>query len=309
MIATLTLNPCIDRTVTVENFRYGETNRVTAVRSDICGKGINVSAALKNLGSETVCLGFSYKEDERRIKAFLNRLAIFHDFVEVEGSLRTNIKIFDSLTKTLTEINEKGIPVTEAAVSVIVEKTEKILDGISVLVLNGSVPPGVPEDIYRILIEKARKKGVFTVLDASGSLLQEGIKGKPYVIKPNKEELEEFFGKRFTDEKEIIAAAEQILAQGVTYVCISLGEKGAFLVSKEKALFAPALSLEVKGIQGAGDSLVAGMCMALEQRKDMETMLKYAVAAAGGSLLREGTQLCRKADFEELLKEVKIFSK
>lgn len=307
MIATLTLNPCIDRTVTVKGFRYGETNRVTGVRSDICGKGINVSAALKNLGVESMCLGFSYKEDFGRIESFLSSLDLFHDFVYVDGRLRTNIKIFDSLTKTLTEINENGIPVTEDAVSAIVEKIEEMFDRISVLVLNGSVPPGVPENIYRILIEKAEKKGILTILDTSGSLLREGIKGKPYIVKPNKEELEELFGKKFTDEKDILVAADQILAQGVRYVCISMGKEGAFLISKEKALFASALQLEVKGIQGAGDSLVAGMCVALEEGKDMEAMLEYAVAAAGGSLLREGTQLCRKQDFRKLLNEVEVF--
>lgn len=308
MIVTLTLNPCTDRTVTVDSFYPGETNRAQKVQTDICGKGINVSAVLKNLEQETMCFGFCPKEDKEKLTGFLNHLSIPCEFVETEGGLRVNLKIFDASKGVLTEVNEKGTPVSEAAVSLLLEKAEKVFEKASVLVLSGSVPPGVPSDIYRRLTEKAAKKGIRVILDASGDLLKEGIKGKPYLIKPNMEELEELFGRKFNDEQEILKAAESLVKAGVSYVCISMGKRGAFLVGEEGALFSPALSVPVRGIQGAGDSLVAGMCMAIQQEGDMETMLQSAVAAAGGSLLREGTKLCRKKDFQELLQKVKIVS-
>lgn len=308
MIVTLTLNPCTDRTVTVDSFHCGETNRAQKVQTDICGKGINVSAVLKNLEQETMCFGFCPKEDKEKLTGFLNHLSIPCEFVETEGGLRVNLKIFDASKGVLTEVNEKGVPVTEEAVSLLLKKSEKVFEKASVLVLSGSVPPGVPEDIYRVLTEKASKKGIRVILDASGDLLKEGIKGKPYLIKPNMEELEELFGRKFNDEQEILKAAESLVESGVSYVCISMGKRGAFLMGKEGAFFSPALPVPVKGIQGAGDSLVAGMCMAIQQNGDMETMLRFAVAAAGGSLLREGTKLCRKEDFRELLQKVKIVS-
>lgn len=306
MIVTLTLNPCIDRTVTVDSFQYGETNKSRKVQTDICGKGVNVSAVLKNLEQKTMCFGFCPKEDREKLEGFLNRLSIPFDFVETEGGLRVNIKIFDASRRVLTEVNEKGAPVSGEDVSLLMEKAERVFEKASVLVLSGSVPPGVPLDIYRRLTEKAIKKGIRVILDASGELLKEGIKGKPYLIKPNMEELEELFGRKFEKEQEILEAAESLVKSGVSYVCISMGKKGAFLVGKEGALFSPALPVSVKGIQGAGDSLVAGMCMAIEKEADMETMLRFAVAAAGGSLLREGTKLCRKEDFCKLLEQVKI---
>lgn len=306
MIVTLTLNPCTDRTVTVDAFHYGETNRAQKVQTDICGKGINVSAVLKNLEQETMCFGFCPKEDKEKLTGFLNSLSIPCEFVETEGGLRVNIKIFDASEGVLTEVNEKGTPVSEAAVSLLLEKAEEVFEKASVLVLSGSVPPGVPSDIYRKLSEKAAERGIRVILDASGELLKEGIKGKPYLIKPNMEELEELFGRKFEEEQEILKAAESLIKSGVSYVCVSMGKRGAFLVGKEGAFFSPALPVSVKGIQGAGDSLVAGICMAIRQEGDMETMLRFAVAAAGGSLLREGTKLCRKKDFEELLQKVKI---
>ena len=306
MIVTLTLNPCIDRTVTVDSFHYGETNRAKKVQTDICGKGINVSAVLKNLEQNTMCFGFCPKEDKEKLKGFLGSRSIPCEFVETEGGLRVNLKIFDASQGVLTEVNEKGTPVSGAAVSVLMDKAEEVFEKASVLVLSGSVPPGVLSDIYRRLTEKALKKGIRVILDASGELVKEGIKGKPYLIKPNMEELEELFGRKFKKDEEILKAAESIIESGVSYVCISMGKRGAFLVGKEKTIFSPALPVSVKGIQGAGDSLVAGMCMAIEKETDMENMLRFAVASAGGSLLREGTKLCLKEDFERLLQKVKI---
>lgn len=308
MIATLTLNPCIDRTVAVDCFRYGETNRAGEVHEDICGKGINVSAVLKNLEQETMCLGFSPKENGDRIAHFLESMSVPCKLVETDGSLRVNIKIFDNSRRVLTEINERGTPAGETEILKLMEMTEKIFDKISVLVLSGSVPPGVPADIYRILAERANKKGIKVVLDAAGELLKEGIKGTPYLIKPNMEELQTLLGREIRDEGEIVKASLDLVKAGISYVCVSMGEKGAFLTGKEGVLFSPALPVPVKGIQGAGDSLVAGMCTAIEREADMGTMLRFAVAAAGGSLLREGTKLCRKEDFEKLLKEVEIVS-
>ena len=306
MITTLTLNPCIDRTITIEKFLYGGTNKVTDVRSDVSGKGINVSIVLKNLGEETMCLGFNYSDGAQTVENSLGNQEIAYDFVGVEGELRINVKIFDSSQKVMSEFNENGHWVPEKSVEGLLEKLDEYWNKTEIMVLDGSVPKGVPKDIYRRIIEKANEKGIKTVLDAANELLLEGIKGKPYLIKPNIDEFSMALGRKIEKQEEIIAAAREIIETGVSYVCISMGEKGALMVSKDKALLAPPLKLDIKGIQGAGDSLVAGICMAMKHGKSMEDMLRYAVAAAGGSLLREGTQLCVKEDFERLLDQVVI---
>ena len=306
MIITLTLNPCIDRTITVEKFLYGGTNKVTGVRNDVSGKGINVSTVLKNLGMKTMCLGFNYSDDAQALEKSLENQGIAYDFVGVEGKLRINVKIFDSSQKVMSKFNESGHWVPEESVEELLEKLNQYWDETEIMVLDGSVPQGVPKDIYRRIIEKANEKGIKTILDAANELLAEGIKGKPYLIKPNIDEFSAALGRKMENPEEIIEAARAIIRAGVSYVCVSMGEEGAWMVSKDKALFAPPLKLDIKGIQGAGDSLVAGICMAIRQGKSMEDMLRYAVAAAGGSLLREGTQLCVKEDFERLLEQVMI---
>lgn len=306
MITTVTLNPCIDRTVTVEKFLYGGTNRVTGARKDIAGKGINVSKALRNLGAKPLCLGFSYERENEELQGSLDALGIRHDFVEIPGELRTNVKIFDSSQKVMSELNESGHPVSAEAVEQFLERFEAHLDDTDLLVLTGSVPVGVPKDIYRTLMERAAKRGIRTVLDAAGELLLEGIKGKPYLIKPNIDELSQALGREFRSRDEIIEAARMLVGKGIPYVCVSLGAEGALLVDETDVFFAPALDIDVKGIQGAGDSLVAGFCLALEEKMDVKTMLCYASAAAAGSLIKEGTAFCEQADFERFLPRAEV---
>lgn len=301
MITTLTLNPCIDRTITIENFLYGGTNKVTGVRQEIGGKGINVSIVLKNLGADTACLGFACTGNGDPVGTYLEKQQIPCDLVDVEGDLRVNVKIFDTSSRVMSEFNESGHPVTEKDVERLLEKTEEYLERTDILVLAGSVPKGVPSSIYRTIIEKANKKGIRTVLDAANELFLEGIKGKPYLIKPNIDELSQALGREIGTKEEIIRAAREIIDAGVTYVCVSMGKEGAVIVSREEAYFAPALDVEVRGIQGAGDSLVAGMCIAMEEGREMKDLIRYGAAAAGGSLMREGTQLCRKEEFDGLL--------
>lgn len=306
MITTLTLNPCIDRTITIEKFLYGGTNKVTNVRNDIGGKGINVSIVLKNLGMETTCLGFRYNQSADKVEKSLQNQNIFSDLVGVDGDQRINIKIFDESQKVMSEFNESGHPVTEEAVERLLQKVDEYLDKTTIMILAGSVPKGVPDNIYRTIIEKANEKGIKIILDAANQLFLEGLKGKPYLIKPNIDEFSAALNREIRTREEIIRAAREIIDEGVTYVCVSMGKEGAVLVGKEEAYFAPALDLEVKGIQGAGDSLVAGLAIAMEEGKDVESMLRYAVAAAGGSLIREGTQLCQKEDFERMIAQVQI---
>jgi 1-phosphofructokinase len=206
----------------------------------------------------------------------------------------------------MTEFNEQGCEVSKVALERLYTTLEKHLDDSSILVLNGSVPRGVPEDIYGEIIKKAKEKGIKTILDAANQLLIEGIKEKPYLIKPNKDEFEEAFGKKITSIENAVTFAREIISQGIRYVCLSMGDEGALLVSKENAYLAPPLKLDIKGVQGAGDSLVAGMCIAINQGLSDEELLKYGVATASGSLIHEGTLLCNPEDFASMYKQIII---
>lgn len=304
MVTTLTLNPCIDKTITFNNFCYGGTNKILSVRSDVSGKGVNVSIALHQLGIDTTCIGFNYSDGGMLVEKSLDQQGVPYDFVEVEGELRTNIKAFDQISRVMTEFNENGRHVTESAIEKLYKKVEEYLDKTSILVLDGSVPEGVPADIYRKIIETANARGIKTILDAANSLLTEGIKASPYLIKPNKAEFEAAFGKKIETREEVIQISKEIIEQGVKYVCVSMGNEGAMLISEDETYIAPPLELDVRGVQGAGDSLVAGICMAIEKELGSEEMLRYGVAVASGSLLHEGTQLCDQNDFNKLYSKV-----
>ncbi|MCR4431356.1 MAG: 1-phosphofructokinase family hexose kinase [Tepidanaerobacteraceae bacterium] len=306
MITTLTLNPCIDKTVVIGGFKYGGLNRVIDTRTDASGKGINVSIVISQLGEQTKCLGFNFLNGKNLVCERLEKHAIPYEFIDVEGTLRTNIKIFDRESGIMTELNESGHCVREESVALLKELVVSNVKDTEIMVFNGSVPAGVPKDIYGQLIEKANYAGVKTILDAEGELLLEGIKSGPFFIKPNLYEFETAFGIKVKDVKDVVKVSKGIIESGVKIVCVSLGKDGAVLVSRDGAWYSPALRIKVRGVQGAGDSLVAGVCIALRRGLELPEMLRYGMAAAHASLLRDGTLLCTREDFDNMLSKIKV---
>lgn len=306
MIITLTLNPCIDHTIEVEGLEIGGTNRTTKVKKEIGGKGINVSTALIQLGYETQALIFSHEQEALSVENELHRRGIICESITVPGELRTNLKVFDREKKEMTEFNESGSEVSETAANQMISLIETKLKDTDVLVVCGSVPPGVSYDYYRRIVERANKAGVLTILDADNALFAEGIKANPTLIKPNRGELERFLGQKLNSEKEIIAAATELVKSGITYVCVSVGADGAYLVCQNGAYHTKGAKIEVRGVQGAGDSLVAGFAIGLSEGRTPEESLRLAVACANGSLTYEGTGMCRKEDVERLIGQIHI---
>lgn len=307
MIITLTLNPCIDRTVSIPGFVYGGTNRIARTRQDVSGKGINVSVALRHLQMDTVCLGFCYREQEALMEQALDAQGIAHDLVRVEGGLRMNFKVFDESRKVMTEFNERGAAVDESAAERVLEKIRQYLGRAELIVLTGSVPDGVPDDIYETIICMAREKGVRAVLDASGPLLEKGLRARPFLVKPNLDEFREMFREKLDAGMSVQEIAEETAARGVEYVCVSMGADGALLAGADGVWRAGAPDVDVRGIQGAGDSLVAGICYALARGASGEEMLRCATAAAGASLMLPGTQMCRLEDFLALRAKIRVW--
>lgn len=306
MVITITLNPCIDKSLVIDTFTYGGLNKVLEKRTDAAGKGINVSIVLNELGVETLSLGFNFSANGELITNRLDACAVPYDFVSVDGEVRTNIKLFENKTKTMTEINERGGFVGEAYVSALIEKISRTAGNASnIYVMSGSAPAGIGVDIYRKLTELLR--GHRVIVDADGALLSEAVKAKPYAIKPNLFELQNAFGLKTNSHSDIIATARKIIDGGVEIVLVSMGADGAMLVSRDEAFFAPAPDVDVKGQQGAGDSMVAGMCYALEKNLPTADILKCGVACAAGSVSREGTLLCDRALFEEMYRRVDCY--
>ena len=326
-VLIMTLNPCIDRTVYFETFQVGATNIVKKTIEEAAGKGINVAVGLKLLNVPVKAMGFAYKEDKDKLYGKLDGEQIPYSFVEVEGHLRVNQKLFDESKSEMTECNEKGTPVTKEDVDELLALLRTELTDVSILVLSGSVPPGVDKNIYAVMTSMANEMGVKVILDANGELLREGVKAKPYLIKPNHEEFEKTFirkedvevsdieasGIEVSDTEEVVmSACARLLSDGLTYICLSLGAEGAMLVSKRKRNNGiapednaapinntdiisdkrPAIPVPVRSLQGAGDAMVAGLCKAIyEEREDK--MLDYALAMAASTIVLEGTAIGR----------------
>lgn len=306
MILTVTMNPAIDKTIKIDNFTEGEVNRVMDIRIDAGGKGINVSKVIKKLNGETKVLGFIAGKSGDTIIEYLDKFNIDHDLIRTEGETRTNIKIVDEKKGIITDVNEKGEKIKERELKSLIEKVEGSIKTGDIMVLAGSVPKGIEKDIYKELINIGHKRGAKTFLDADGELLIEGIKAKPYLIKPNIHELEKAYQIKFQNRKEIIEAAKRIIESGVKNVFISMGGDGSLFINAERQIYIEALKVDVKNTVGAGDSLVASMAYALEKKYSLEKTLKLSTAVAALSVMTEGTGPQNLDKLKELEEQVKL---
>ena len=289
MIITLTLNPAVDKTIEINDFKVDSVNRVYSNRFDCGGKGINVSKVIRVLEGESKAIGFLAGESGKYIKGQLDNLKIENDFVFVEGETRTNIKIVDRKRNTNTDVNEKGPDITEQDLEQLKTKILDMLKEKSVLVLSGSVPSNVNSDVYKDLIMKAKKKGVKTLLDADGELLKQGIEAGPYMVKPNIHELERLFNKKINGINEAIEIAKKIFDHGVEIIAISLGAEGSIVLTKEKTVVVEGLKVDAISTVGAGDAMVAAWALAVHKEYSLEKAIILATAASAASVMTSGT--------------------
>lgn len=306
MITSVSLNPSIDRTLTVENFTPGGLNRVL-VKSDIAaGKGINVALTVSGLGLDSECIGFMYRDSaplfERRL--MLNSTA--YEFIWCEGSARTNIKVFDRAAGIVTELNESGMNVEQAALSSMVDLVVRHAEDSDYLILSGSLPPGCPPDYYRVLINAVEGLGCRCVLDADGERLKRGLEARPFMIKPNRYELEMMTGCKMNSVADVRAAALRYIDMGVEVVAVSLGTDGALITDGSVTLYAPRMNIEVKGTVGAGDAMVAGLVAGFMGENDLEDCFRMGVACAATRCVTEGHRTIDRTVYKAFLDMVKI---
>ncbi|WP_234124733.1 1-phosphofructokinase [Clostridium hydrogenum] len=306
MVITVTLNPAMDKTLTIDNFTLGKVNRVTKIRYDIGGKGINVSKVLRNFGIDSNCTGFLGGILKDTFEKELQSNNIKNDFIEVSQNTRTNTKIVDNQNKIYTDVNEAGPIITEFELNSLIEKFKSICSEKDIVVLSGGVSPNVPKNIYGTLTKIAKEKGAFVILDAEGELLREGIKEKPDIIKPNDHEFENLLSKRFDSENDMIYEAKKLIDYGLDKVLISLGEKGAIFVTNGEVIYGKGLKVPVKSTVGAGDSMVAALIYSMINGYNNEETLKFAIATGGVTVSLEGTQACSLEDVKKLIKNVDI---
>lgn len=306
MITTLTMNPALDKTVFLSCFSINAVNRIKKVRLDAGGKGINVSKIVKMLGEETKVIGCLGGQVGKQLEQMVGQLGISHEFVWHKGETRINTKIVDMERGTCTDLNESGSELTAEELEDIKEVIYKWANQSEVFVVGGGVQPNVPLTFYKEIIENIDQTKCKVLLDASGPLLREGIKAKPWLIKPNIHELEELVSKELTSVELVIKESRKIIDSGVGCVAVSMGQDGILFVTKDRAIQGKPPKVETKSTVGAGDSTVGAMAVGFYRHQSIEEIVKIAVAAGTAAVTMEGTNVPAKELIEELAQKVKI---
>jgi 6-phosphofructokinase 2 len=306
MIATVTLNPSLDRHVAVENLVLDDTNRWVSMKYQPGGKGINVARVVCVLGGDTKAYGFVGGVDGDVLEKLLKQHKVPCDFTSIKGDIRSNFIITDLKTHRQTRISAPGPQVSAGELKKLTEKITSIKPKPTHMVFAGSVPPGVPDDIYFELITRLKGMGIMTVLDSADQWLREGVRAKPDIIKPNVREAQGLLGVELKTEENIIYAVKTIVSSGVKIAIISRGKDGMIIADKDQVLKVVPPDVQVQSTVGAGDSTVAGLVLKLSQGGTLEEASRLAVAAGTAATLTAGTELCHKVDVERLMDQVKV---
>ena len=306
MIATVTLNPAVDKSVTVRGFEMGKTNRGEVDRVDAGGKGINVAKFLKRLGTAVCALGLVAGSNGRFILDALSAEGIPADFIQVPGETRVNLKIHDSEKDTETELNEPGFRVTAEHLEDLRRKIETHAPHCELMVFSGSLPLDAPPSIFADLIRIAKAHGTRCFLDTAGPALKLGLAAGPFLIKPNRAEVEDLLKKTLRSRRELVEAARALIRMGCEHVLISLGAEGAVGVAGDDALFAHPPAVKVRSSVGAGDTMVAVMAYAAVEGLPFREAFRLAIAASAATVAVEGTKVADLAAVQTLIPQVTL---
>lgn len=300
MIYTVTFNPSLDYIVSVEDFKLGLTNRTSSELILPGGKGINVSTVLGNLGIENTALGFIAGFTGQEIVRRMEKMGVRSDFLTVpEGISRINLKL-----KTIdgTEINGCGPAIDEKSVEQLMRKID-LLGGNDVLVLAGSIPGAMPDDMYRRILERLDGKGVIFVVDAANDLLMNVLEYHPFLIKPNHHELEEIFQVKLKSRESVVPYAKKLQDMGALNVLVSMAGEGAVLVAQDGIVYdTPAPKGKLVNAVGAGDSMVAGFLTGWLKKRDYKHAFYLGVSAGSASAFSE--TLATKDEIERIYQQI-----
>jgi 1-phosphofructokinase len=301
MIYTLTLNPSVDYIVGLDEINLGQLNRTKTEAKFPGGKGINVSRILNSLGVNSTATGFLGGFTGTYVNEYLIKEGIETTFIEVEEEdTRINIKL---KAATETEINGQGPHISEGNLQLLKEQIKQLTNE-DILVLAGSIPSKLPENIYDDLIRICKETGTEFVVDAEGSILQKVIPYQPYLIKPNHHELGQFFKKEISTCKEAIHYGEKLVELGAKNVIVSLADKGAVFVNSNSSMIASVPKGELMSSVGAGDSMVAAFLAKSINHGDLKEAFRYSVAAGSATAFSIGLGSPEK--IEKLLPQVHL---
>ena len=298
MIYTVTLNPAMDKTVEIPSLTIDAVNRIASMRTDPGGKGINVSVMLGRLGVPNIAFGFVGGFTGNEISRLLRKEGVNTSFVRVGGLSRINVKLHADRE---TQFNGSGPEIGEKELAALIRRIRTLPEG-SVLVLAGSAPRSRIGDVYGRILQAVADRKYLVVADAEGKSLREALEHSPFLVKPNRAEIESYFHMRAQTREELFTLAEALRGEGAANVVVSLGGEGAIMAAQTgERLFCPAPAGRAEDTVGAGDSLVAGFLAAYCAGADWRGCLAAGVAAGSASSFRAG--LATREEVERLLSE------
>ncbi|OCN05179.1 hypothetical protein A4S06_02005 [Erysipelotrichaceae bacterium MTC7] len=306
MIYTLTCNPAIDKTATLQELQVGALNRLENVVISAAGKGINVSKTLLTMGQDSIVLAFLAGNTGTFIQETLATINLATKAIWVEGTTRTNLKIMDHASN-LTELNERGPLVDENKQNEMMEMLASILQPGDILVLAGSLSTGMDTTYYATLVAYFAKREVKVIVDADDAAFKQAVDQVPYLVKPNAFELCQYMHQPESENPVVLAKmAKQLLQKGIGMVVVSMGKAGALFLRDQQVLYAKGLHVDVKSTVGAGDAMVAALTYAIEKKWDLEKLAIYATAVSAGACTTAGTEPASKNVIDTLIKQVVV---
>jgi 6-phosphofructokinase 2 len=299
MILTITLNPCIDKSSTVEKLKPESKLRCTEVVNEPGGGGINVSKALKKLKTPSVALFPAGGHNGNMLCSLLKEEEILFHAVDTKVETRENWIVLENSTINQYRFTFPGRAVQEETIVTLVDHIRSFSP--TFVVASGSLPPGLPDYFYGLIVKQANAVGAKCIVDTSGPALQ-ALKGKhAYMIKPNISELCKMLNVERLEKSEVDDAAQQAIFDGYAeMMVVSMGGDGAWLVSKDKKYFCAAPKVVTRSTVGAGDSMVAGITYMLQKEMSLREAIRFGVACGSAATMNDGTQLFKKEDAEKL---------
>jgi len=280
MILSVTMNPSLDKVYFVDDFKRGELFRPKKVTATAGGKGLNVARVINAMGQEVITTGLLGGAQKKFIQDRLKKLNIEDQFVQITGETRTCINITDQSNRITTEILEPGPHIKEEELNKFLKLFKKIIAKSEIVTASGSLPPGVPADFYKKLIEIVKKGNKLFILDTSGQYLKKGIEGIPFMIKPNQEEVSDIFKESYKSIKDLMKPLLKFKDIGIEMPVITMGKRGALSIINNSVYHFQAPEVEVVNVVGSGDAFVAGCAVGLKNKdkiKSIKLGMAYAV--------------------------------
>ncbi len=306
MILTVTLNPSVDRAIYLTSLKIGDTNRVERTETDAGGKGINLSRVADELGARTLATGFLGGGPGALIRSVLAREGVPHDFIPIKGETRLNFSVEDQSESPPTTFNERGPEILPREWDLLLAKIDELAPQCRWACLGGSVPPGLPLDVYQTLSERINARGIRRLIDADGEPMVQGLKSKPDLIKPNAHEAERLLGYPVDTDDAARRAAQDLRDRGVSMVLLSRGEAGAVLATPQGTWMGRSPAVDARSSIGSGDSMLGAFLWAIEEGLPLDEGFRWGLAAGAATATTSGSEIGRQPMIERLLPLVQV---